>query len=70
MTIRHTKNVTSLGIKRHTRSAANEIVTATVVAAENNTNIVGADVAVPNDIVYSGSDHIPSGTDQYDANDV
>lgn len=71
MSIRTVKNVTSMGVKRTCRRELGETVNAAgLVAVENNTNILGADVSVPNDIVYAGADYLPSGTDQYDANDA
>ena len=69
MSIRQTKNATTFSQKRNARCETVETVVNTpTVAAENNTNIVGADVTAGNPIVYSGRDHIPVGTDQYDLN--
>ena len=71
MSIRHTKNATTMSVKRHVRCQTVETVTSTpVVMAENNANIVGADVTAGNAIAYSGRDHIAVGTDQYDLNAV
>lgn len=71
MSIRHVKNETTFNLKRDVRCETVELVDLTAgELQENNTNIVGADVAIPNDIVYAGRDHLPIGTAQYDANDI
>ena len=71
MSIRHTKNATTLSQKRNSRCETVETVTGTpVVMAENNAHLVGAVVTAGNPIGYSGRDHIAVGTDQYDLNAV
>jgi hypothetical protein len=71
MSRRFTRNVTTMNLKRNCRSAANEIRNlGYATAVENNENIVGADVAAGNALFYSGRDHIPDGTSQYDTNPI
>ena len=71
MSRRFTRNVTTMTVKRTVRSAANEIRNiGYATAVENNDNIVGADVAAGNVLFYSGRDHIPEGTSQYNTNPI